>query len=100
MGTYGDQEISEVHQIPDQKTAFPESGAGIAQDMNPNLRFKADAIFAIQEVSEVFLVNRFEDSNLCTIHQGRITIMPRDLNLVMKLRERMGDPVAFAKHGT
>ena len=29
----------------------------IAQDINPNFRFTADTIFALQESSEVFLVN-------------------------------------------
>ena len=72
----------------------------IAQDINPNLRFMVDAIFALQEASEVFLMNLLEDGNLCTIHRGRITVAPRDLNLVMKLREHMGDLVAFAKQGT
>ena len=40
----------------------------IAQDMNPNLRFTVDTIFALQEANVVFLVNLLEDGNLCTIH--------------------------------
>ena len=68
--------------------------------MNLNLRFTVDAIFSLQEASEVFLVNLLEDGNLCTIHWKRITVAPKDLNLVMKLRECMGDQVAFAKQGT
>ena len=67
--------------------------------MNPNLRFTADSIFAIQKASEVFIVNLLDDGNLCTIHWGRITVVPRDLNLVMKLREHVGDLVAYAIHG-
>ena len=70
-----------------------------AQDLNPNLRFTADAIFTLQEASEVFLVNLMEDGNLCTIHKGRITIAPKDFNLVMCLRKQMVDPVAFSKRG-
>ena len=38
-----------------------------------------------------------EDANLCTIHHGRITITPKDYQLVMRMRERMGDTVALAK---
>ena len=82
-----------------RKLPFQRVVREIAQDINLNLRFTADAIFTLQEVSEVFLVNLPEEGNLCTIHWGRITITPRDLNLVMKLRECMGDPVAFAKCG-
>ena len=62
-----------------------------------DLRFTPDAIFALQEASEVFLVNLMEDVNLCTIHRGRITITPKDYHLVMRMRERMGDTVALAK---
>ena len=62
-----------------------------------DLRFTPDAIFALQEASEVFLVNLMEDANLCTIHRGRITITPKDYHLVMRMRERMGDMVALAK---
>ena len=84
-----------IRKLPFQRTVWE-----IAQDMNPNLRFTADAIFALQEASEVLLVNLLEDGNLCKIHQGKITIVPKDLNLVMKLREHMGDPGTFAKCGT
>ena len=83
-----------------RKLLFQRVVQEIAQDFNLNLRFTADAIFALQQASEVFLVNLLEDGNLCTIHEGRITMVPKDLNLVMKLRERVGDLVAFAKQGT
>ena len=67
------------------------------QGMIADLRFTPDAIFALQEASEVFLVNLMEDANLCTIHHGRITITPKDYQLVMRMRERMGDTVALVK---
>ena len=60
-------------------------------------RFTPDAIFTLQEALEVFLVNLMEDANLCTIHCGRITIAPKDYDLVMRMRERMGDMVALSK---
>ena len=50
-----------------------------------DLRFTPDAIFALQQASEVFLVNLMEDANLCTIHRGRITITPKDYHLVMRM---------------
>ena len=65
--------------------------------MIDGLRFTPDAIFALQEASEVFLVNLMEDANLCTIHWGRITISPKDYQLVMRMQERMVDMVALAK---
>ena len=79
-----------------RKFPFQRLVQEIAQEFNTDLRFTSDAIFALQEASEVYLVNLMEDGNLCTIHRGRITISPKDFNLVMRMRERMGDPVAFA----
>ena len=61
----------------------------LAQDFKVNLHFTSDVIFALQEASEVFLINLMEDTNLCTIYRGQITIAPRDFNLVMKLCEKM-----------
>jgi histone H3 len=42
---------------------------------------------ALQEASEAFLVGMFEDANLCAIHARRVTIMPKDLQLVRRIRE-------------
>ena len=97
-GTWALMEITQYQKSVEfliRKLPFQRVVREIVQDMNPNLRFTADAIFTLQEVSEVFLVNLLEDGNLCTILRGRITVLPKDLNLVMKLRECMGDPVSF-----
>ena len=39
-------------------------------------------MLAIQEALEAYLVGLFEDTNLCAIHAKRVTIMPRDINLI------------------
>ena len=83
-----------------RKLPFQRVVREVAQNLGAidDLRFTPDAIFTLQEASEVFLVNLMEDANLCTIHHGRITITPKDYHLVMRMRERMGDTVALAKH--
>lgn len=40
----------------------------------------------LQQAAEAFVVGLFEDTNLCAIHARRVTVTPRDLKLVMKLR--------------
>ncbi|XP_055340085.1 putative histone H3.3-like type 3 isoform X2 [Paramacrobiotus metropolitanus] len=55
-----------------------------------NLRFQAAALQVIQEAAEHFLVSVFEDVNLLAIHGRRITVMPRDITLALKLRRDYG----------
>ena len=50
------------------------------------VRFQSVAIMALQEASEAYLVGLFEDSNLCTIHTKRVTIMPKDIQLARRIR--------------
>ena len=35
---------------------------------------------------EAYLVGLLEDSNLCTIHAKRVTIMPKDIQLACRIR--------------
>ena len=47
-------------------------------------RFTANAIKALQEAAEAYLVGLFEDTNLCAIHAKQVTIMPKDIQLATK----------------
>jgi len=59
----------------------------IAHEFNNSLRFQRSAMEALQEASEAYLVGLFEDANLCAIHARRVTIMPKDMQLVKRIRE-------------
>ena len=58
----------------------------IAQGFMQDLRFQNSAVDALQEAAEEYLVGLFEDTNLCAIHAKRITIMPKDIQLVRRIR--------------
>ncbi len=58
----------------------------IAQEYKSDLRFQSTAITAIQEATEAYMVSLFEDTNLCAIHAGRVTIMPKDIQLARRIR--------------
>lgn len=58
----------------------------IAQSFNPSIRFQSQALLALQEAAEAYLVGLFEDTNLCAIHAKRVTIMTRDLALARRIR--------------
>lgn len=51
-----------------------------------DIRVNKEAVFAAHEASEAYLVALFEDVNLCAIHAGRVTIMPKDINLARRIR--------------
>mmetsp|Transcript_29921 Transcript_29921/g.85869 ORF Transcript_29921/g.85869 Transcript_29921/m.85869 type:complete len:137 (-) Transcript_29921:81-491(-) len=58
----------------------------IAQDFMTELKFQSQAVLALQEAAEAYLVGLFEDTNLCAIHAKRVTIMPKDIQLARRLR--------------
>jgi histone H3 len=70
-----------------KKAPFQRLVREIALNFRPDLRFQASAVLAIQEAAEAYLVQIFEDSNLCAIHAKRVTVMPRDLALAKRLRK-------------
>ena len=62
----------------------------IAQGFKTGLRFEANALIALQEAAEAYLVSLFEDTNLCGIHAKRVTIMPKDIKLARRIHGERG----------
>ncbi|XP_019198734.1 PREDICTED: histone H3-like centromeric protein HTR12 isoform X1 [Ipomoea nil] len=48
-------------------------------------RWQAEALVALQEAAEDFLVHLFEDAVLCAIHAKRVTVMKKDFELARRL---------------
>ncbi|XP_065727756.1 histone H3.3A-like [Phocoena phocoena] len=71
------------------KLPFQRLVREIAQDLKTDLRFQTAAIGALQEASEAYVVDLFEDTNLCAIHTKRVTIMPKDIQLARRKRENV-----------
>ena len=44
--------------------------------------FQGSAIIFLQEAAEAYIVGLMEDTYFCTIHAKRVTIMPKDIQLV------------------
>ncbi|KAJ9171495.1 hypothetical protein P3X46_014856 [Hevea brasiliensis] len=53
-----------------------------SQEVN---RWTAEALVALQEAAEDFLVHLFEDGMLCAIHAKRVTLMKKDIELARRL---------------
>ncbi|PNH11549.1 histone H3 [Tetrabaena socialis] len=69
-----------------RKLPFQRLVREIAQDFKVDLCFQSQAVLALQEASEAYLVGLFKDTNLCAIHAKRVTIMPKDIQLVRRIR--------------
>ncbi len=69
-----------------RKLPFQRLVREIAQDFKQELRFQSTAILALQEASEAYLVDLYQDTNLIAMHAKRVTIMPRDIQLARRIR--------------
>eukprot|EP00388_Colpodella_angusta_P023197 GDKJ01059235.1.p1 GENE.GDKJ01059235.1~~GDKJ01059235.1.p1 ORF type:complete len:149 (-),score=30.95 GDKJ01059235.1:656-1102(-) len=69
-----------------RKLPFQRLVREIANAFKQDLRFQSQAVLALQESSEAFMVALFEDTNLCALHAKRVTIMQRDIILARRIR--------------
>ena len=69
-----------------RKLPFQRLIREIAGQFKSDLRFQSQAVLALQEAAEAYLVGLFEDTNLCAIHAKRVTIMPKDMQLARRIR--------------
>ena len=73
-----------------RKLAFQRVVREIGQDgmivSMPDCRWQSNAILALQEGAEAFIIGLYEDANLCALHAKRVTLMPKDMHLAQKIR--------------
>ena len=53
------------------------------------IRWQANALIALQEASEAYLVNLLSNANLAAIHAKRVTIQPKDIHIVRRITEEV-----------
>lgn len=88
-GTVALREIRRYQKSTDlliRKLPFQRVVREVTQDLGAEMRFQASALAALQEATESYLVGLMEDTNLCSIHTKRVTIMPKDMQLARRLR--------------
>ena len=70
-----------------QKAPFERLVREIAGDgWYRKFRFQSSAVMALQEASEAYLTQLFEDTLLCAIHAKRKTVMCKDMRLARRIR--------------
>ena len=70
------REISQEYQICPDGPGTP----------SVQVRFQSTAIAALQEAAENFIVGLFEDVNLLAVHARRVTVIPQDIRLALRIR--------------
>ena len=68
------------------KVAFQRLVREITYNRKVDIRFQTQALLALQEATEDYLVGLFEDTNLCALHGKRVTLTPKDMQLALRLR--------------
>ena len=68
------------------RASFQRVVRAITMEMDHTLRFQSQALQALQEASEAYIVGLFEDTNLCAIHAKRVTVQRKDMDLARRIR--------------
>ena len=58
----------------------------MGESAEPPSRMQSTAVLALHEAAEAFLIEYFEATNEVAIHAKRVTIMPKDMQLVRRIR--------------
>ncbi len=69
-----------------QKAPVQRSIRRIAKEFDPTCRMTPDALFAIQEATEAYIISVMEDCQMCAVHAKRVSVQRADMILARKIR--------------
>ena len=72
-----------------RRISFQRLVREICEGIHKGMRIESQALLALQEAAESYLVGLFEDANLCTAHAKRITVQARDIKLTRLIRREL-----------
>jgi histone H3/H4 len=71
------------------RKAFRELVKDVVEKVAPDTYTVAKkASDALQEATEDYLIGLFDDSNLCSLHCNRVTLLVKDIQLARRIRGR------------
>ena len=71
------------------KQAFLRVACQILQRESPSSQIQTSAVLALHKAAEAYLIFLMEDTNLCGIHTKRVMILPKDMQLVRRIRGKL-----------
>jgi len=69
-----------------RKLPFQHLVREIAQDYKSDVRMQSTTMLALQEATEAYLNGLFHDTNECALHAKQVMIMPKDMQLAIRIR--------------
>ena len=57
----------------------------VTQEVRTDLRFQLAILMTFQEAAEAYMVGLLEDTNLCVIHPKHIMIIPKEVQLALRI---------------
>ncbi|KAJ4796077.1 histone H3 [Rhynchospora pubera] len=67
---------------------FSRLAREVTELFNKDMRWTPAGLLALHEAAEYYLVDLFEDANLCAIHAKRITVRDKDIQLARRISGR------------
>ena len=81
------------------RAPFQKLVRSICSGVDNELRFQSQALVALQEAAEAYVVGLFEDTNLCCLHANRQTVMKKDMELARRIRGDRQQDFVYRDHG-
>ena len=76
-----------IRKLPFQRLVRELANDMVSMGKFPNgIRWQSNAVIALQEALEAYLVHLFEDSNITAIHAKRVTVMVKDIQVTRRVR--------------
>ena len=82
--------LQKTTQLLMKKAPFQRLVRELLQEINTEYRIQGNAVRALHEAAEAFLLRLFEFTNYIAIHCKRVTIMPKDIHLLRKIWDDTG----------
>ncbi len=78
-----------------RKLPFQRLVREVAMELMQDVRFREDALLALQEAAEMYLFQLFDDANRAALHTKRVTILPKNIHLVRAARKSVNADIGF-----
>ncbi len=78
-----------------RKVPFQRLVHEVATEQMQDVLFRENALLALQEAAQMYLVQFFGDATRAALHAKRVTILPKNVHLARALRKTVTADIGF-----